>query len=45
VSFTGSAGAGAAVAATAAKNITPAAMEPGGKDALVVFEDADLTGP
>jgi acyl-CoA reductase-like NAD-dependent aldehyde dehydrogenase len=42
VSFTGSTGVGAAVAATAAKNITPAVMELGGKDALVVFDDADL---
>ena len=42
VTFTGSTGAGAAVAATAAKNITPALMELGGKDAMVVFDDADL---
>jgi len=42
VSFTGSTGAGAQVAGTAAKNITPAVFELGGKDALIIFDDADL---
>jgi acyl-CoA reductase-like NAD-dependent aldehyde dehydrogenase len=42
MTFTGSTGAGAAVAAAAAKNITPALMELGGKDAMVVFDDADF---
>lgn len=42
MTFTGSTGAGAAVASTAAKNITPALMELGGKDAMVVFNDADF---
>jgi acyl-CoA reductase-like NAD-dependent aldehyde dehydrogenase len=42
VTFTGSTGAGAAVAATAAKNITPALLELGGKNAMIVFDDADF---
>jgi acyl-CoA reductase-like NAD-dependent aldehyde dehydrogenase len=42
LTFTGSTGAGAAVAGTAAKNITPALLELGGKDAMIVFDDADL---
>ena len=42
VTFTGSTGAGAAVAGTAAKNITPALLELGGKNAMIVFDDADF---
>ena len=42
VTFTGSTGVGAAVASAAANNITPALLELGGKDAMVVFDDADF---
>lgn len=42
VSFTGSTGAGAAVARTAADTITPVALELGGKNSLTVFDDADF---
>ncbi|KAI0885512.1 dehydrogenase [Annulohypoxylon maeteangense] len=44
VSFTGSTAAGAAVARTASDSITPVVLELGGKNALVVFEDADFDG-
>jgi acyl-CoA reductase-like NAD-dependent aldehyde dehydrogenase len=42
VSFTGSTKSGAAVARTAADNITSVVLELGGKNAFVVFDDADL---
>lgn len=42
VSFTGSPRTGAAVLRTAAANLTPTLMELGGKNPLVVFDDADL---
>lgn len=42
LSFTGSTRAGAAVARTAAANITPVLLELGGKNAFIVFDDADL---
>lgn len=42
LSFTGSTRAGAAVMRTAADNITPVLLELGGKNAFIVFDDADL---
>jgi acyl-CoA reductase-like NAD-dependent aldehyde dehydrogenase len=42
VSFTGSPGTGKAVLRTAADNLTPALMELGGKNPLLVFDDANL---
>ena len=42
VSFTGSTNAGAAVARTAAANITPSLLELGGKNAFIVYDDADV---
>lgn len=42
VSFTGSTAAGAAVAKTAAATLTKTVMELGGKNAMIVFDDADL---
>ena len=42
VAFTGSTEAGREVARTAAENLTPTLLELGGKNPLIVFEDADL---
>ena len=42
VSFTGAPSTGQAVVRTAAENLTPTLLELGGKNALVIFEDADL---
>lgn len=42
VSFTGSPQTGSAVLRTAADNLTPTLMELGGKNPLLVFDDADL---
>lgn len=44
VSFTGSTAAGKKVAEAAGKNLTHVAHELGGKNAFVVFEDADVEG-
>ena len=43
IAFTGSAAVGRKVMATAADRLTPVVMELGGKDALVVAADADVT--
>jgi len=42
MSFTGSTKAGSAVAQTAAGHIAPAFLELGGKNAFMVFDDADV---
>lgn len=42
VSFTGSAKAGAAVGKTAAENITHVLLKLGGKNPLIIFDDADI---
>lgn len=42
VSFTGSTSGGAAVGKTASSTITPVVLELGGKNAFIVFDDADL---
>ena len=44
LSFTGAPTTGSLVTRTAADNLTPVVMELGGKNALVVFDDADLAG-
>lgn len=42
ISLTGSTAAGTAAAKSAAEHVIPATLELGGKNAIVVFEDADL---
>ncbi|MEP7075024.1 MAG: aldehyde dehydrogenase family protein [Acidobacteriota bacterium] len=42
VMFTGSVGTGKKIAEAAAKNLTPVVLELGGKDPMIVFEDANL---
>ena len=42
IMFTGSVETGKRVAAAAAKHLTPAVLELGGKDPMIVFSDADL---
>lgn len=42
ISFTGSTATGSAVAQSAAKGVKPTLMELGGKNAMIVFDDADL---
>jgi acyl-CoA reductase-like NAD-dependent aldehyde dehydrogenase len=42
ISFTGSTATGAAVLGLAAENLTPTFVELGGKNPLLIFEDADL---
>lgn len=42
ISFTGGGGTARQILAAAAANLTPAAMELGGKSAAIIFDDADL---
>jgi acyl-CoA reductase-like NAD-dependent aldehyde dehydrogenase len=42
IMFTGSVATGKKIAETAAKNLTPVVLELGGKDPMIVFEDANL---
>lgn len=42
IMFTGSVATGKRIAAVAAKNLTPVVLELGGKDPMIVFEDANL---
>ena len=42
IMFTGSVATGKKIAAAAAKNLTPFVLELGGKDPMIVFEDANL---
>lgn len=42
ITFTGESGTGRIIAAAAAKNLTPVSLELGGKNANIVFADADL---
>jgi len=42
ISFTGTTGAGRAVSKTASEKITPLSLELGGKNAFIVFDDADV---
>lgn len=42
ISFTGSAATGRKISASAAQHLTPVALELGGKDAMVVFEDVNV---
>lgn len=42
MNFTGSTNVGRIIGVQAAQNLKPAVLEPGGKNALIVLEDADL---
>ena len=45
IMFTGSVATGKRIAAAAAKNLTPVVLELGGKDPMIVFEDANPADP